>query len=144
MVVGMDEEEKGYVGCKEFVPWLGDEEYNVQSVHNFDMIGYEGNDDGKVMMGQPSTELKELYERIIEENALDLFVWRNWLGSSDHVPFKLAGYNATLVAEDWTFDSSPVYHTSDDTIDYIIWDYMEKFTQMVFFVAADLTLVPNP
>jgi len=140
----MDEEELGYVGSREFVDWVGDQEYNVQSVHNYDMAGTDSNDDGKVMMGMPSQELLDLYKAVIEDNALDLWVWRNWLGSSDHVPFKLAGYNVTLVAEDWTFDSSDVYHSADDKIEYVNFDYLEKFTQMVFYVVAELTKVENP
>ena len=48
-----DEEEVGLLGSKKFVQKLITDEINIHSMHNFDMLGWDEDDDSAVEIGHP-------------------------------------------------------------------------------------------
>lgn len=68
-------------------------------------------------------------------------------GSSDHVPFDTAGYDAALLIE-YDVWSNPHYHSPQDSVDtagYIDDAYATRMTQgVVGYLATAAVLVPEP
>jgi Zn-dependent M28 family amino/carboxypeptidase len=141
MFVGFDEEEIGLVGSSYFADFISDEGYNVHSVHNFDMVGWDSDDDRKVHLGRPSSGLFELYEDVVAGNGLDIELRETSYGSSDHVCFLNEGFVTTLVAEEWSSDSSPYIHSSRDDYDTLDFVYLESNVVLINAIILELTKV---
>jgi len=112
-----DEEERGLYGSKAFVDsayYKGD---SIVCNLNFDMIAYDGNNDGKnwVVTNTPSegyandyiSAMKTYAPTMVPEKHIDL------TANSDHASFWTRGYKAFMNIEDEN-DFTPYYHTTND------------------------------
>lgn len=112
-----DEEERGLYGSKGFVDsayYRGD---SIVCNLNFDMIGYDGNNDSKswVVTNTPSegyaddyiSAMKTYAPTMVPEKHIDL------TANSDHASFWTRGYKAFMNIEDEN-DFTPYYHTTND------------------------------
>lgn len=113
-----DEEERGLYGSKAYADTAFAHGDSIIAVLNFDMIAYDGNNDGQldVNTNAASTPLANLFAQItsIYQPTLYPQVTTSLNGGSDHQSFQSRGYQAILSIED-NSDFTPYYHTVNDT-----------------------------
>ncbi|MFA5403793.1 MAG: M20/M25/M40 family metallo-hydrolase [Ignavibacteria bacterium] len=112
-----DEEEKGLYGSKAYADTAFAHGDSIIAVLNFDMIAYDGNNDGQldVNTNAASTPLANNYAQIVSlyQPTLIPQVTTSLNGGSDHQSFQQRGYQAILAIED-NSDFTPYYHTTND------------------------------
>lgn len=133
--VWFDQEEVGLVGSKIFAANWKASGLALHSMHNIDMIGFDGNGDGRFDLDAPDGELAELY--LEEAEALGIPIARDTFNSSDHASFRKFGVRAVCLSEDFSNkDINPTYHHSGDkTIDR---EYMQSGIDLVAAVMKRL------
>jgi hypothetical protein len=124
-----DQEEIGLVGSHHFAETLVADRTPVAGVHNFDMISWDSNDDRKVELWSPSTALSELYTVAAAVRGME--VSSVSFSFSDHQSFLDTGFQAVGGAELFNGgDSSPHYHTAQDTYDKVDFEYLADVTAL--------------
>jgi hypothetical protein len=121
-----DAEEQGLYGSFHYANEAYARGDSIVYMCNMDMIGYYENADyAKLYHGSKLT-----YTQLWQFLADSLDIVSGYLsgssGGSDHYPFTQKGYDATFIIE-YVFSS--VYHTQDDLIDYMDFNYMKKLVQ---------------
>ncbi len=110
---------------------------DARGVLNLDMIGYNSDADPIVDLHAQSavpgsTEIAETFSQVVATYGLDLtpeIVLDHYLGNySDNKSFWDQGFPAILAIEDHN-DETPYYHTTNDTIDTLDWDYFVEFVR---------------
>ncbi|MCX6165539.1 MAG: M20/M25/M40 family metallo-hydrolase [Ignavibacteriae bacterium] len=113
-----DEEERGLYGSKAYADTAFAHGDSIIAVLNFDMIAYDGNNDGAldVNTNTASTPLANDFAQIVSlyQPTLVPQVTTSLNGGSDHQSFQTRGYKAILSIED-NDDFTPYYHTVNDT-----------------------------
>ncbi len=109
-----DAEEDGKVGSDVFAAqWLASGR-SLHSMHNFDMLGYDGNGDGVFDLDAPDGPVADAYIAAAEERGIRLV--RADFNSSDHVSFRRRGFTAAFLTENLSDgDFNAAYHSSEDT-----------------------------
>lgn len=148
-----DEEEIGLRGANYFAQQAADETNgntrdNILGVINMDMIGYDGDAPGTagdndfdidVRNIANSIAIKDDLISILNTYTFDLneIVVNPGTTASDHSRFWNQGYSAVLVGESWeTDDQTPDYHTSNDRVEDIDFQYMTELTKLVLAYTA--------
>lgn len=112
-----DEEERGLYGSKAYADTAFAHGDSIIAVLNFDMISYDGNNDGAldVNTNVASTSLANEFAQItaLYQPTLVPQVTTSLNGGSDHQSFQNRGYKAILSIED-NSDFTPYYHTVND------------------------------
>ncbi len=143
-----DEEEIGLLGANFYAQQAADETNgntrdNILGVINMDMIGYDGDAPGTagdndfdidVRNIANSITIKDDLITILNSYTFDLneIVVDPGTTASDHSRFWNQGYSAVLIGESWeTNDQTPDYHTSDDRVEDIDFQYMTELTKLV-------------
>jgi hypothetical protein len=130
-----DQEEVGLVGSTLYADQLVADEVVVDSVHVFDMISWDGDEDGAVELWSPSPQLEVLYGGAatslgIPFSAVDFEL-------SDHQPFLDRAFVAVGVSEEFVGgDHTPHYHLASDTFDKIDFPYLASITRLAWTVIA--------
>ena len=113
-----DEEELGLYGSKAYADTAYFRGDSIIGVLNFDMIAYDGNNDGAldINTNPGSMSLANEFKQIVNlyQPALAPQVTTSLSGGSDHQPFQQRGYKAILSIED-NSDFTPFYHTVNDS-----------------------------
>ena len=113
-----DEEERGLYGSTAYADSAFLRGDSIIAVLNFDMIAYDGNNDGAldVNTNTGSMSLANEFAQIVSlyQPTLVPQVTTSLNGGSDHQPFQQKGYKAILSIED-NSDFTPYYHTPNDT-----------------------------
>ena len=113
-----DEEELGLYGSKAYADTAYFRGDSIIGVLNFDMIAYDGNNDGAldINTNPGSMSLANEFKQIVNlyQPALVPQVTTSLSGGSDHQPFQQRGYKAILSIED-NSDFTPFYHTVNDS-----------------------------
>ncbi len=113
-----DEEERGLYGSEAYADTAFAHGDSIIAVLNFDMIAYDGNQDGAldVNTNSASTPLANDFAQIVSlyQPTLVPQVTTSLNGGSDHQSFQAVGYKAILSIED-NSDFTPYYHTVNDT-----------------------------
>jgi len=113
-----DEEERGLYGSTAYADSAYLRGDSIIAVLNFDMIAYDGNNDGAldVNTNTGSMSLANDFAQIVSlyQPTLVPQVTTSLNGGSDHQPFQQKGYKAILSIED-NSDFTPYYHTVNDT-----------------------------
>jgi len=113
-----DEEERGLYGSTAYADTAFNRGDSIIAVLNFDMIAYDGNNDGAldVNTNTGSMSLANEFAQIVSlyQPTLVPQVTTSLNGGSDHQPFQQKGYKAILSIED-NSDFTPYYHTPNDT-----------------------------
>lgn len=127
-----DEEERGLYGSKAYADsayFRGD---SIIGVLNFDMIAYDGNNDGAldINTNAGSLSLANEFKQIVNlyQPALIPQVTTSLSGGSDHQPFQQRGYKAILSIED-NSDFTPFYHTVSDSYSTLNKPYFVKMVK---------------
>ena len=133
--VWFDQEEVGLVGSKIFAANWKASGLALHSMHNIDMIGFDGNGDGRFDLDVPDGELAEIY--LEEAETLGIPIARDTFNTSDHASFRRYGFRAVCLSEDFSNkDINPTYHRGGDkTIDR---EYMQSGIDLVAAVTKRL------
>ena len=148
-----DEEEIGLRGANYFAQQAADETNgntrdNILGVINMDMIGYDGDAPGTPGDNQFDIDVRNIANSVaIKDDLLSLLstytfdlneiVVNPGTTASDHSRFWNQGYSAVLVGESWeTNDQTPDYHTSNDRVEDIDFQYMTELTKLVLAYTA--------
>ena len=141
-----DEEELGLIGSRYLASDLRKQGMKISSMHNIDMLGWDGDGDSAVELAQPDGILWSYYNMVNETHGLKLPLVRTNTGQSDHESFKRNGFHALCISEEYTRrDTTPHYHRRTDTFSTINFDYLASSTRLVAAAVGDLLLkVPPP
>ncbi len=130
-----EEEAPSPMGSEYFVDYALDNDLFLNEVINVDMIAYDSNDDGDVIVNRTNHDsdfdISELLTSINHEFDLKLDIhYRKTYTRSDDRSFAKACYNTTGFIEKYynssrhpDNDFNPDWHTSFDTIENFNWDY---------------------
>lgn len=133
--VWFDQEEVGLVGSKIFAANWKASGLALHSMHNIDMIGFDGNGDGRFDLDVPDGELAEIY--LEEAEGLGIPIARDTFNSSDHASFRKMGFRAVCLSEDFSNkDINPTYHRGGDRT--INREYMQSGIELVAAVTKRL------
>ena len=158
-----DEEEIGLLGANYYAQQAADETNgntrdNILGVLNMDMIGYDGDAPGTVGDNDFDIDVRNIANSIaIKDDLLNILnsytfdlnpiVVNPGTTASDHSRFWNQNYSAVLVGESWeTNDETPNYHTSNDRVVDIDFQYMTELTKLVLAymtTKAQLVTVDN-
>lgn len=148
-----DEEEIGLLGANYYAQQAADETNgntrdNILGVINMDMIGYDSDAPGTPGDNQFDIDVRDIANSIaIKDDLINLLntytfdldeiVVNPGTTASDHSRFWNQGYSAVLVGESWeTNDQTPDYHTSNDRVEDIDFQYMTELTKLVLAYTA--------
>ena len=139
-----DEEERGLYGSKAYADTARRKGDSIIAVLNFDMIGYDGNNNGAldINTNTASTPLaNDFYQCVtLYQPTLVPQITTSLNGGSDHQSFQQKNYPAILSIED-NSDFTPYYHTVNDNYSTLNKPYFLKMTKAG--VAALVTLAGN-
>jgi hypothetical protein len=129
IVVFFDQEEDNEVGSRQFVKMLNEADNEIQSVHIFDLIGWDSNRNRKISLQSPPAFLETAYQN----NAVDLGISIQIVGgaSSDNKSFIKEGYKTVLISDE-VEDVTPHYHTSKDDISTVDFEYLALISKLVY------------
>jgi hypothetical protein len=140
-------EELGMHGSRHYADAAFTSNEEIIGVINLDMIGHEyGALDAAVMTNQSSAWLANAAMAASEDHNIDLelssFIDPS-ITNSDHGPFWNKRYSAVVFAETYygnagTAEFSPVYHTTEDTLDKLNMDLVARTTQVLVATLAEL------
>jgi subtilisin-like proprotein convertase family protein len=124
-----DEEEIGLFGSDAYADSCKSRGDSIVAVINFDMLGWDGNDDGKLIIGTDSNSVFLANLLISSANIYEpsLNPRRSNSGSDDR-SFQKRGYKSILVTEDYP-DFNPYYHTVGDNFLHLNKPYFLKLTK---------------
>ncbi|UOR14577.1 M28 family metallopeptidase [Qipengyuania aquimaris] len=133
--VWFDQEEVGLVGSRVFAKSWKRSGESLHSMHNIDMIGFDGNGDGRFDLDVPDGELADLY--LAEADRLGIPISRDSFNGSDHASFRRMGFRAVCLSQDFSNkDANPDWHRHTDVeIDRA---YMESGIDLVSGVMGRL------
>jgi len=145
-----DEEERGLYGSKAYADTAYAHGDSIIAVLNFDMIAYDGNNDGAldINTNTASMPLANEYYAIVNlyQPTLVPQVTTSLSGGSDHQSFQNRGYKAILAIED-NSDFNPYYHTVNDKFQYVNLPYTVKMIKAgiaaLVTIAGDFKITIN-
>jgi len=124
-----DEEEVGLVGSFEFAKWLSQQSINVVSVHTIDQMGWDSDGDRAIELERPDGNLYVQYVQTKSAAGLTMPLYQTGTGATDHVSFRPFGFAAIGLTEEYVNgDTTPYYHTSNDTYDTVNFAYLRSTT----------------
>jgi hypothetical protein len=129
-------EEQGLLGSAHYAALAAANGDQILGVINLDMIGYDGNNDGRLEIHAGT---------MLNSQEIGTFVCRNFINwglsltpeyitsgstsASDHASFWYNGYPAILLIEDFQ-DFTPHYHTVNDVLSTLRQTYFEKIAKL--------------
>jgi hypothetical protein len=145
-------EEQGMRGSYYYVARAVADGDDILGALNFDMIAYDGNDDGEIQVhcGTAVTASETIGDLLIDTvssyglGLVPTKITSGSTGSSDHVRFWNAGYPAILGIEDTWSDFNPFYHSASDLLSNCNGPYAAAFTQAAVGTAARLAVLLPP
>ncbi|SDG92262.1 M28 family peptidase [Winogradskyella thalassocola] len=143
-----DEEEIGLLGANYYAQQAADDTNgntrdNILGVINMDMIGFDGDAPGTEGDNDFDIDVRDIANSIgIKDDLLsilntytfdlDVTVVNPGTPDSDHSRFWNQGYSAVLVGESWSTDDESInYHSADDRVGDIDFQYMTEMTKLV-------------
>lgn len=145
-------EEIDYLGSVAYAKQCAANHENIVGVLNLDMIAYDGNNDGLLLLHiRKTTNAGYAGDRAIADTFVQVVsaygltgitpqIWTDGEGESDHVSFWAIGVPAILAIEDDWYDLNPYYHTQSDTIDHLNMGYFTNFVKAAVGTAAHLAI----
>lgn len=142
--IGFDEEEQGLVGSIYYATQARNRNDTIMAVINLDMIGYDGNNDGKINVHSKNVAntveiANDFVNNIAAHNIGLVPVIVASQPYSDHESFLQKNYGAILVIEDDN-DFHPYYHTTNDRFQYINVPYFHKMVKATMATLAKYAL----
>ncbi len=132
-IVLFDQEEAGLVGSEAFVQGRGNAP--IHSMHNFDMISFDGDGDRAVELWSPAPALEALYRAHGAQRGIP--IQPVTFALSDHQSFVDRGLPAVGVSEEFVAgDHTPHYHKATDTVANVQFAHLTLVTRLTFAVLA--------
>jgi hypothetical protein len=128
-----DAEEIGLVGSSRYAYEADARGDDIVAAINLDMIGWNSGDPVALVVSYDPWAGTWLEEQLLELSVglnLPLDARSYAMGRSDHVSFATKGYESVMLIEHYGSDFNEYYHTSDDTIEHIDFDYMTAITRL--------------
>ena len=142
IIVFFDQEETGHAGSYAFANYIKDKAFDVHSVHTFDMIGWDKDQDRNIELELPTPELESVYLKYSEPYGI--VAYKTETTETDHREFRNAGFNAIGIGgEHKNGDESPHHHLPTDTYDTVDFEYLAFVTVLTYNVIKDIILAPN-
>lgn len=141
-----DEEEQGLLGSRAFVNNAALDQKDILAYINLDMLAWDGNKDELAEIHvRPIAQSIELAERAelansIYDIGLQLLVVNPGITASDHASFWNAGYTAIAIAESYSYDFNPFWHTTGDLFNEFNLPYYEKVSKLAFATLGEWAL----
>jgi hypothetical protein len=143
-----DEEETGLEGSRAYAAHILDCDIKIAGVINLDMIAYDANDDGAMVisksyhgrssqMGDQAAGMIELFDLALEPNINTDVI------SSDNISFDELGYSTITIIEDIYNDYNIYAHSREDTIDKFNNAYYHRMTKLAIVILAYLAGVES-
>ncbi|MCB9565305.1 MAG: Zn-dependent exopeptidase M28 [Kofleriaceae bacterium] len=140
-LVLFDQEEVGLVGSHFYALDLATAGTDVEAVHIYDMISFDGDGDRAIELWSPSPALEAAYRAHAEPRGIP--VEAVTFGSSDHQSFLDRGFTAVGVCEEFVSgDHTPDYHEASDTFDKIDFAYLTEVTRLAMAILGDEVTAP--
>ena len=139
-----DEEEQGVVGSSMYADRANLNDENILGVINIDMIGWDGNDDGVLLINSDfianSVDLANFTIEIHNQFQIGLSPQILMSSSgSDNLPFWWNGFSAIGIEEHYGMDWNPRYHTIRDKVSHFNQDYFLKSAKLAIGTLAALS-----
>lgn len=139
-LVLFDQEEAGLIGSTAYALKLRDENVIADSVHNVDMVSFDGDGDRAVELWSPDPGLEAVYRA--HGTARGIPVSAVPFASSDHQSFVERGFPTVGVCEEFVGgDSSTHYHRVTDTYDKVDFTYLTRVTRYLLVIFEDRALI---
>ncbi len=138
-LVLFDQEEAGLIGSTAYALKLRGDATAVDSVHNFDMISFDGDGDQAIELWSPDAGLEAFYRSHAQPRGIP--VGSVTFASSDHQPFVDRGFATVGVCEEFVGgDATPHYHRVTDTYDKIDFVYTTRVTRLLLAILEDRSI----
>lgn len=146
VVVFFDQEEEELIGSQAFLKFIKDKQWNIHSVHCFDMVGWDEDKDKAMEMFSPSESLRSIYKETafahniqIHEIVIDPIGYD--INSTDFDAFVPGGYNVIGAGELFYHrDSTPYKDTPEDTFQTVDFSYLLSSSNLVADIIKELVL----
>lgn len=147
----LNEEEVGYFGSSWFADQAITENRNIRAVINVDMIGWDGDNDGKCEIHtrdiSDSPQLAALIQSLndVYQIGLDPNVINPGADDSDHGRFWDRGFTAVALSEVYYGDDfNPFYHSAEDRIHHFNMDYFHMISQLTIASISHFAFGDDP
>jgi acetylornithine deacetylase/succinyl-diaminopimelate desuccinylase-like protein len=141
-----DEEEQGLLGSRAYAEYAALDDQDILAHINLDMLAWDSNKDELAEIHvRPIAQSTELAERATLTNSiykigLQLLVVNPGITASDHASFWNAGYTAIAIAESYSFDFNPFWHTTGDSFNEFNLPYYEKVSKLALATLGEWAL----
>ena len=128
-VVFFDEEEAGLFGSRAFANTL--QVANVQAVHTIDQVGWDNDNDRRFELELPTAALEAEYRAAATAVGAGGVTVTSTQGT-DHQSFREKGFAAIGLTEEYVSgDTTPYYHTAQDTAATVKQSYLQLGSKLV-------------
>ena len=137
VIVFFDQEEEELIGSKAFAKYIKEKQWDVHSIHCFDMVGWDGDNDRAMETYSASEELLETYDSIAAQNNIPIKkIVLDPIGydknSTDFDAFVPLGFNVIGAGECFYHrDSSPYKDSPQDTFETVDFEYLLSCSDLV-------------
>ena len=137
IIVFFDQEEEELIGSKAFAKFIIEKQWNIHSIHCFDMVGWDADHDRAMEIFSASKDLLETYKNAaaksnipIKDIVIDPVGYDN--NSTDFDAFVPFGFNVIGAGECYYHkDSSPYKDSPEDTYDTVDFEYLLSCSNLV-------------
>lgn len=137
LIVFFDQEEDDSPGSKAFARRVINDGLQIHSMHNIDMIGWDGDRDRTVELDVLTKELELIYFAAAKRQ--DIEVTKVLYNSSDHQSFRDFGVDAVCLSEEViSGDRTPHYHKPSDKIEAVDFELLASITLLMSDVMIEL------
>lgn len=139
--IAFDEEEQDLIGSHHFAARALSRSDTILGVINLDMIGFDGNNDGKIDIHSKAVAntvqiANEIFANVAEHSLQLIPRIVPSLPYSDHESFLRRNFGAVLIIED-AGDFNPRYHTVNDRFQFLNIPYAHRITQLTAATAQE-------
>lgn len=132
-----DQEEEELVGSAAFAEYVATKEWQVHSVHTFDMVGWDGDGNREVELELPAPHIEEVYSRAAGKLGIPLYTTR--INSTDHYSFIKKGFSAVGVSQAYAKgDNSGKKDTPEDKYHLVNFEYLGSTTSLAMEVITEI------
>ncbi|KAJ3286121.1 Leucine aminopeptidase 1 [Rhizoclosmatium sp. JEL0117] len=138
-------EEAGLLGSQKVVADYRQRDVDVAGVFHADMTGYTPEGKTEVIgiaTDNVDDELEEFVRELVKVyvKGVKIIDTECGYGCSDHASWTKAGYPASFTFETSFKESSPYIHSTNDVVENISFEHMEKFVRVAIAFTVELSL----
>lgn len=137
LIVFFDQEEEELIGSRAFAKYIKKKQWNVHSIHCFDMVGWDGDNDRAMETFSASVDLLKTYKSVAAQNGIPIKeIVIDAIGydknSTDFDAFVPFGFNVIGAGECFYHrDSSPYKDSPKDTFETVNFEYLISCSNVV-------------